>query len=358
MSTSILGAMSNKGAPSERFFGEVVSYADDLNSMTVKELASGETRTVKLNDDKIEIAEGQSRPDVASFAGRGKLHTDVGGTVLIEDARKQPDGAWAARWLSAAVRKPDEGAVIEGVMRVGPIKTGSNNKPYRAVDVLEQNATRRIETGGELKDALGASMAGAGAAVIRIAEFDADGNRAIKAMFASAGGDGDTQEQLVANAMERNERLAKLVSVLDTNSLDANVTAIEVVPCKRYFFGSDAGQAARLDTLFTKEGDKGRYSRGFGEGLLVLRKDPEDGYQFAVKAMPKSYQTEFTRGGPFATEGGKAIEAKVVAGWKDSRSASQPQQNDAASAAADATETDFDLSSPPAAAQRSPAPAV
>lgn len=352
MNKSVLGALSNKGAPSERFFGEVVSYADDASSVQVKVLGTDQVRTVVMNDDDIKVKEGQARPGIANFAGRGKQHTDVGGVLLVEDAKPQ-GGQWQARWVSTAMRTPTEGAVLEGPMRVGPIRNGSNDKPYRAVDVLLQDSARRVETAGELRTALAASMASSGAAVVRVAEYQEGGNYGIRTVFAN-GGVGDAEpEAKVAQAIEKNERLSKLIAATSDGGVDGATTAIEVVPSKRFFFGADAGQSERLDMLFTRESKKNegeRYSKGFGQSMLVLRSS-DDGYQFAINAMPKAYSTQFTQGGPFATEGGRAVEAKVKAAWQAGREAAADNGAEQADGAAE----DWDLTDPPVDSQRAAA---
>lgn len=284
---SLFDAMKKKdtkaSAPkTERFFGEVVGYdvASTPNVVTVKHSVTGDVRKVVLDTSiEVKVGDGQKRPDVADFAKRGKMKTEIGGFIRIEGASLDATaGVWKARWITGAVQDPSEGHVATfAEARVGQLRKGANGNAFRALDVLDGEKTARVADAGALQTAVADAIRSHGGALIRCAQKDS-GELGVRTIFAGRAEPGvDRVEKALADP--------ELAKVTDWIAGKSASDVCEVVPLKRHFFGKDAATHPSLDRSFigTSEDGHKTFMKGFTTILASFKKH-EDGSAFVSSA--------------------------------------------------------------------------
>ncbi len=74
------------------------------------------------------------RSEIADFAAPRKTNqhpgTAPGGTLLIQEAFKQQDGSFAARWIQSLSHTEGEAEVFQAAIHVGPVKLGAKTDEY------------------------------------------------------------------------------------------------------------------------------------------------------------------------------------------------------------------------------------
>ncbi len=311
------GLKGNKDAGgknrTEHFFGEVVSYdiAGTPKTVTVKHTETGDVRKVTLNPDaKFQLKEGMVRPDIQHFANRGKMQTAVGGVIRIEGAfRDAKEGVWKARWLSGAIHSPADGyARAFSEARVGTYQDNGSTTPYRALDVLDSQAAKRVANRAEFDAAIAGAVNTHGGAFIRV--LDGDENKTRAYLLLGGKRDAPLEDRITrACSSESYEKVAAALEHIGPKDI------VEVVPAKRIMFGADAAKSPKLDAMFTREGGGSRYPLGFGEVLATVHVR-EDQSEFVTSALPRSKETVFSRVGNFdlaasAPAAGAAVSASA-----------------------------------------------
>jgi len=280
------GADDGKKAKGERFFGVVKSIDVPNAVMDVVDVESGEARKVALDQEaKITLGEGRVRPGIADFT-KGKMKTEVGGTVRVEDALyDKASDTWKARWISSAVHSPEDGAVlVVKAGRVGALVARDGHPPYRALDILAGSAAP-VTSADELRLALTNAIQSEGNAFLRFTDGKTESH-----IHTAVGGRADAPVTERIDRVLSDATTAKWMAAIDAHGKTEGFQ-FEVIPVKRIYFGADSASKAALDKLFTRivsdaSGNATTVAKGFGE-LLVTLQNREDGSQFVTGAITK-----------------------------------------------------------------------
>lgn len=290
-------------APAESFFGILKALHTDGQPMpfaVVQVQGTGEERRVALNpNSKINLKEGQERPEIKSFVS-GKQKCEIGGTLRVETAyHDRATGLWLARWMNTALRNPDAGYTRDwSEVRVGAlVKNPSTGSDYRPLDVLDSSRAVRVTTLAELEAAVSRAVADRnyGNAFVRYHGIDDEGGTAIRGVLLSGGKpDGASDEERVQRALSSEQNTAKELKSYLANGDAAPNDTFEVVPAMRLMFGADSAKNKRLDALFctTSEDGARTYSKGFTAAAVTVHYR-DDGSHMVVSAVPKSPDGEF-----------------------------------------------------------------
>jgi hypothetical protein len=95
------------------------------------------------------------RSEIADFAAprKDRQHpgTAAGGTLLVQEAFKQQDGSFAARWMQSLSHTEGEAEVFMATIHVGPVKYGTTKteefpqgRPYSLMTVLHDGDFRHL----------------------------------------------------------------------------------------------------------------------------------------------------------------------------------------------------------------------
>lgn len=140
---------SGGGNPPETFAITVEGY--DLKATPPvaygNRLDNGELVKVSLRDIKYKQRGRFVRSEIADFASprkdRNHPGTVPGGILLVQEAFRNRDGTFAARWIQSLSHTPGEAEVFQATIHVGPVKYGKvksdqypNGKPYSSMTML------------------------------------------------------------------------------------------------------------------------------------------------------------------------------------------------------------------------------
>ena len=124
---------------------------------------TGEPVAVTLRKVDYKRRGRNTRSEIATFAEprKDRQHpgTTIGGTLLVQEAFKQPDGTFAARWIQSLSHTPDEAEVFMATVHVAPVKNGvktdefPDGRPYSLMTVLHDGNFSHLSQ--EMVDILG-----------------------------------------------------------------------------------------------------------------------------------------------------------------------------------------------------------
>jgi hypothetical protein len=304
--SGIFGALRGGAGSTERFFGTVKAFNTSAEiPHIVVTTADGQDRKVALNPDSknLNIKEGYERPALSKFQA-GKSKTEIGGVLRIEDAfLDRKTGMHMARWVSSALPRADSGYVTTATARVNTLRSRDNGPDYRSVDVLDEAAIARPESASALVAAVHKAVETHGAAFIRLT----DGEQVNTRLLSGGRSDLPIAERLAK--VDADDKFQALIEAVQRDGIAGVV--LEVVPAERLFFGAETAGNKKLDKLFTatntveREGGDVTYvnAKGFAEVMLTVHVR-EDGSKMVVGALPKAWNTPFTKAGPIAMADG------------------------------------------------------
>ncbi len=98
----------------------------------------------------------KKRTEIAQFAAPRKkdqdASTEVGGILMVEQALRQGDGTYSARWLTSLSHHPQEAEVFMATVHMTPVKTGPKGKPYSLLTLIHTGDFSHLSD--DMKDAL------------------------------------------------------------------------------------------------------------------------------------------------------------------------------------------------------------
>lgn len=119
-----------------------------------KRLDTGEPATVWLRNVDFASTGNYKRPEIADFAAPRKTNqhpgTAIGGTLLVQEAFKNDDGLYAARWIQSLSHTPGEAEVFMATTHVTPVRHGKKTQehphgvPYALMTVLMDGDFRHL----------------------------------------------------------------------------------------------------------------------------------------------------------------------------------------------------------------------
>lgn len=99
-----------------------------------KRLDTGEVVDVTLRKVDYQKKGRNVRSEIADFAAprKDRQHpgTSIGGTLLVQEAFKQNDGTFAARWIQSLSHTPGEAEVFMATIHVTPVRNGAKTETY------------------------------------------------------------------------------------------------------------------------------------------------------------------------------------------------------------------------------------
>jgi hypothetical protein len=263
--------------PAQTFALTVESYDVRANPPHVKgkRVDNGEDVTVFLRTD-FEMNKGKfKRSEIKDFAAerRDRQHpgTVEGGILVVQEAIKQPNGSFGARWLQSLSHHPGEAFVFHGTVHVSPVKQAAGSgKDYSLMTVLHDadfsqlppdvadllKATDPFKvTGSEMLREAATAMLEDGLGVgVRFVDPD----NSFDSTYLKRKKD-ESIEQAVSNFM------AEIAEILP--AVDAGEMTCEVVPYSTIWAGP-----ATLDVMLNNRPAQQRLAR-FNESRTVIRKE-------------------------------------------------------------------------------------
>ncbi len=256
--------------------------------------------------------EGQNvsrRQSIDSFAmPKENNHIEIGGSVLVENA-KLIDGEYKASWVKYSQVRADSGLSLEAFTRVLPPRArGSNStktSPKCEIEVL-QGTVERMVNKQQLDDRIHELVCqDTSSAFVRVA---VDGM--VKDFGIVTYGD-DEQSRMVG--LSKSKTVAALNELLGPSNEEFGAgVVIELMPAKRYNFGTDAFEAFSkqpkkatlkpMSATYLQEGEsrEGTYTKslGFTKSIVSIGKTGANDVEFVRMVMPITRYPKMFKSGP------------------------------------------------------------
>jgi hypothetical protein len=126
----------------ETFAITVESYdtTSKPNVVRGRRVDNGEEVSVFLRDIDVQYRGRLKRSEIADFAAprRDRQHpgTALGGTLLIQEAVRQAEGLYGARWIQSLSHTSGEAEVFQATIHVTPVKRSNSGVDYSIMTVL------------------------------------------------------------------------------------------------------------------------------------------------------------------------------------------------------------------------------
>lgn len=277
---------------------KLTAYDNDKFKGT--DIETGESIEVVLRDVSAKTST-YKRPSIKDFQNPGSLvHTEVGGTVIIDGCYKTADNAYSGRWANSVSKNDKQATTVIGMTKLasGVSKYG---KKWMKADFAKTNQSLSVKNDTELKDNLIKFLTPATKysnqfVIVNITEgtefassIITQGKNKNKEGYNETMNGNDSFNEFIKNH-QHSDLIVKAANEESVNVELIPVTAIFAGPATLDNYFKNEAERIRLDNQYKLDietDEEQKFEIGYVKSIVVVRKH-SDGSPFLTHCKPVS----------------------------------------------------------------------